>query len=131
MKQDGKCPPDLYDPTVKTTVDEVQATIGNPGLLIDKTGDEEATFELDRPLILIGSDPAADIIVEDSKTDDYIAEITYESEFYILRRLEDRSAVTVGNKPVKEHILADGDEIQLAGRTFVYRAPAQTRQPEE
>ena len=131
MKQGGKCPPELYDPTVKTTIDEVQGTIGNPGQLIENTGDEETTFELDRPLILIGSDPAADIIVGNTKTADYIAEITYESEFYILRRLEDRSAVTVGNKPVKEHILADGDEIQLADRTFEYKAPEHTHHPQE
>ena len=129
MKQGGKCPPELYDPTVKTTIDEVQGTIDNPGRLIEKIGDEEASFELNRSLILIGSDPAADIIVAASQATDYIAEITHESEFYTLRCLEDRSAVTVGNKPIKEHILSDGDEIQLADRTFVYRAPAQSHQP--
>ncbi len=123
MKQDGKCPPELFDPTVRTTVDEVKGSIANPGRLIEKTGGEGATFDLDRPLILIGSDPAADIAVEDSRTADYIAEISREGEFYILRRLEDGSTVTVGDKPVTEYILADGDEIQLANRAFVYRAP--------
>jgi len=131
MKQDEKCDPKLYDPTFKTTVDEVQGTIGNPGRLVEKTSDEEATIELNRSLILIGSDPAADIIVEDSKATDYIAEITHENSFYTLRRLENRSTVTVDNKPVEEHVLADGDEIQFADRTFLYRAPAQPNQPQE
>jgi pSer/pThr/pTyr-binding forkhead associated (FHA) protein len=130
MKQDEKSPPDMYDPTVRTTVDEVQGSIDNPGRLIENTGDVETAFELDRPLILIGNDPAADIIVENSKLADYIAEITYESEFYILRRLDDRCTVTVGSKPAKEYILADGDEIQLADRTFKYRAPTPSRQSE-
>jgi len=131
MKQDGKRPPDLYDPTVRTTVDEVQGTIENPGRLVETTGDEETAFELDRPLILIGSDPAADIIVANTKAVDYVAEITYESGFYILRRLEDRNAVSVDGVPVKEHILAEGDEIQLGDRTFLYEAPPETGQTEE
>jgi pSer/pThr/pTyr-binding forkhead associated (FHA) protein len=131
MNQDGKCPPELYDPTVRTTADEVQAAIDNPGRLIESTGDGESKFELDRPLILIGSDPAADIVVVNTKVADYVAEITFESDFYTLRRLADRCKVTVAGKPVKEHILADGDEIQVADRTFVYRAPAHNQQTEE
>ncbi len=124
MKPGGKCQPDLFDPTVRTTVDETQGPIGSPGRLIETTDGEETAFDLDRPLILIGSDPAADIVVESSTSADYIAEITYENEFYILRPLEGGKGVTVGDKPVTEYILADGDEIQLANRAFVYRAPA-------
>lgn len=127
MKRDGKCPPELYEPTVKTTVDEVKGTIDNPGRLIETTG-EEVTFELNLSLIMIGSDPASDIIVN-SKAADYIAEITHESEFFVLRCLKERSVVTVGGKPIKEHILADGDEIQVADRTFLYKAPAQIHKP--
>lgn len=123
MKQDGKCPPDLYDPTVKTTVDRVQAAIRNPGRLVATSGEGDTVVELDQPLILIGNDPAADIVVKDTRTSDYIAEITYEKEFYILRRLEQRAIVVVGDKPVTEHILADGDEIRLAERAYVFRAP--------
>lgn len=125
MKQGGKCQPDLFDPTVRTTVDEVQGTIDNPGLLIETIDGNETTVSLNRPLILIGNDSAADIVVQSSRSADYIAEIVFESDFYILRLLDDRSAVTVGGKQVTEHILADGDEIQLSDRLFVYAAPAQ------
>jgi pSer/pThr/pTyr-binding forkhead associated (FHA) protein len=131
MSRDEKHPADLYDPTVRTTVDEARGTIDNPGRLVGTLGDEETVFELDRPLILIGSDPAADIIVENRKAADYIAEITYESGFYVVRRLDERTAVTVGDKPIEEHILDEGDEIQLADRVFVYRAPAESIEPEQ
>jgi hypothetical protein len=123
MKPPRNYPSELYDPTVKTTVDDVQATIPAPGRLLDKTGAGNPPFDLSRHLLLVGSDPAADIVVAGSANGDYIAEITYEGEFYVLRRLNDRDAVTVNGGNITEHILVDGDEVGLADRTFVYRAP--------
>lgn len=131
MKRNEKSPPDMYDPTVKTTVDEVRSSIEDPGRLIETTADGETTFELNRALILIGNDPAADIILDDSRVADYHAEISYEKGFYILRQLNDKSPVTVGGKPIREYILTDGDEIRLAGRGFVFRAGAGDRPPGE
>jgi pSer/pThr/pTyr-binding forkhead associated (FHA) protein len=123
MNRNRKTDPEMYEDTIKTTVDEVQGTIDNPGRLIDKNGYSNDTIELNRHLILIGNDRAADIIVNDSKSTDYIAEITFEGGLYFLRRLADKARVTVCRKPVKVHILNDGDEIQLADRTFIYKAP--------
>ena len=122
-KEQGPCPPELYDPTIKTSVDDVQATIADPGRLIEQSGNTTSAFELDRMLILAGSDPAADIEVKSDGGADYIAEISYEGGLYFLRRLDDRAEITVCGKPVTEHILAEGDEIRLADRTFVYRDP--------
>jgi pSer/pThr/pTyr-binding forkhead associated (FHA) protein len=113
------------------TVDEVKGTIDDPGFLIDDSGDAGGTIELNRQYILIGNDPAADIIVNDPKASDYIAEITYEQDFYILRRLNNRSRVSANKKPVNEYILADGDEIQLAERSFTFRSPDHPRQTAE
>jgi len=123
MDQDVKKPPELFDPTVRTTVDEVQGSIDRPGRLIEVTDDGETIVELDRPLVLIGKDPAADIVVEGRMVADYHAEISFEKGFYVLRHLEGRRKVTVGGKSIKEYILADCDEIGLADRTFVFRAP--------
>ena len=131
MNRDRKSDPELYEDTIKTTVDEVQGTIANPGRLVERSGEVNETFELNRQLILIGNDQAADIIVNDSKATDYIAEITYKGELYILRRLVDRARVMAGGKPVNVHILADGDEIQLANRSFIYRAPEHLKGPHE
>ena len=131
MDQKVKHSPEQYDPTVRTTVDEVQGTIDRPGCLIEKTADGETVFELDRSLILIGSDPAADVVGAGRMVADYHAEITYENGFYVLRHLEGRRRVTVGGKPIEEYILADSDEIQLADRVFVFRAPAPRPEPGE
>lgn len=124
MDQNIKHSPEQYDSTVRTTVDDVQGTIDRPGRLIEMTDDGETVIELDRSLTLIGSDPAADVVVAGRMVADYHAEITYEKDFYVLRHLEGRRKVTVGGKSIKEYILADGDEIQLADRIFVFRAPA-------
>ncbi|MCK5619287.1 MAG: FHA domain-containing protein [Candidatus Krumholzibacteria bacterium] len=123
--------PDLYDPTIRTTVDEARGTIENPGRLIELTDDGQRVFDLDHPLVLIGRDPAADIVVEGRMVADYHAEITYENGLYVLRHLEGRRKLTVGGKSIKEYILTDCDEIQLADRTFVFRAPATQPPPSE
>ena len=116
----------MYDPTVKTTVDEVMGSIENPGQLIEETGNDHAAFELNHSLILVGNDPASDIVLKTPKATDYIAEISHENGMYVLRRLDERSVVNVEGKSVQEYILADGDEIQLDERKFRYRAPVQT-----
>ena len=123
--------PDLYDPTIRTTVDEARGTIENPGRLIELTDGGQRVVDLDHPLVLIGRDPAADIVVEGRMVADYHAEITYESGLYVLRHLEGRRKLTVSGKSIKEYILTDCDEIQLADRTFVFRAPATQPLPSE
>ena len=123
--------PDLDDPTIRTTVDEARGTIENPGRLIELTDGGQRVVDLDHPLVLIGRDPAADIVVEGRMVADYHAEITYENGLYVLRHLEGRRKLTVGGKSIKEYILTDCDEIQLADRTFVFRAPATQPPPSE
>ena len=123
--------PDLYDPTIRTTVDVARGTIENPGRLIELTDDGQRVFDLAHPLVLIGRDPAADIVVEGRMVADYHAEITYENGLYVLRHLEGRRKLTVGGKSIKEYILTDCDEIQLADRAFVFRAPATQPLPSE
>lgn len=131
MDRHVKQAPELYDPTIQTTTDEARGTIENPGRLIEPTDEGENVIELDRPLILVGCDPAADIVVTGRMVADYHAEITYENGFYVLRHLEGRRKITVGGKSIKEYILADCDEIQLADRIFVFREPATQPQPDE
>jgi pSer/pThr/pTyr-binding forkhead associated (FHA) protein len=62
---------------------------------------------------------------------DYHAEITYENGSYTLRHLDGRRKLTVGGKSIKEYVLADCDEIELAERVFVFRGPAARPQPNE
>ncbi len=123
MDTNAKLPPEQYDPTVRTTVDEVRGTVECPGSLVEATGDGEKVIELDRLLVLIGSDPAADIVIADRGVADYHAEITYEKGFYVLRHLEGRRGVAVNGKSIKEYILEDNDEIQIADHVFVFKAP--------
>ena len=131
MDQKVKDPTELFDPTVRTTLEEAQGSVDEPGRLVEVTDDGEATIVLDRLLILIGKDPAADIVVEGRMVADYHAEITYEDGRYTLRHLEGRRRLTVGGKAVKEQILSDCDEIELAERTFVFRASAPRPQTDE
>ncbi|MGD8412944.1 MAG: FHA domain-containing protein [Candidatus Latescibacterota bacterium] len=131
MDRETKDSAELFDPTVRTTVDEVLGSIEEPGRLVEVTDQGETTYVLDRPLILIGKDPASDIVVEGRMVGDYHAEITYESGRYTIRHLDGRRKLTVGGKAVRESALTDCDEVGLADRTFVFRETPVIQQKNE
>jgi pSer/pThr/pTyr-binding forkhead associated (FHA) protein len=115
--------PALFDPTMMAERDEIIGTIDDPGWLAEVTDNGEVTHSLNRPLILIGSDEAADIIVTGSSIAPYHAEIQWQDGVYTLRHLEGRRAVKVDGRTVKECVLEDGCAIAMGDWACAFHAP--------
>jgi pSer/pThr/pTyr-binding forkhead associated (FHA) protein len=112
---------EIYDPTIKTSIDELNGPIENPGSLVEATSQGETAILLDRSIIIIGCDEAADIKVEGRSIAPYHAEITHDNGEYQIRHLEGSAPVCVNGEAVSESILADGDSIAIRDRTFTFR----------
>lgn len=122
----GPVDPEMFDPTVYAQPDELKGTIADAGWLVEVTADGEVRHALDRPLILIGSDEAADIILSGKSIAPYHAEIKYQDGVYRLRHLEGRRAVTVDGNKVEECVLTDGCSIAIGDWTCAFHAPVPT-----
>lgn len=112
---------DIYDPTIKTTTDELKGPIENPGSLVEATSRGETVFVLDRSIIIVGCDETADIKVEGRSIAPYHAEITCDNVEYRIRHLEGSAPVCVNGEAVDESVLADGDSIVIRDHTFTFR----------
>jgi pSer/pThr/pTyr-binding forkhead associated (FHA) protein len=118
--------PSLFDPTMMAEGDELTGTIENPGHLTEVGG---ANHALDRPLILIGSDEAADIVLAGKSIAPYHAEIEFSNGTYTLRHLEGRRAVKVDGSAIDECVLEDGCAISIGDWTCAFEAPVASNTP--
>lgn len=113
--------PSLFDPTMMVVPDEVVGTIDNPGRLTEM--DEGTTHALDRRLIIIGCDEAADIVVTGKGIAPYHAEIEWHDGVYTIRHLEGRSPVKVDGSPTEECILRDGAAVSIGDWACAFHGP--------
>jgi pSer/pThr/pTyr-binding forkhead associated (FHA) protein len=117
--------PSQFDPTMMVASDEVVGTIDNPGWLTE--ADEDATHALDRRLIVIGCDEAADIVVTGRGIAPYHAEIEWHDGVYTIRHLEGRRSVKVDGSPIDECVLRDGAAISIGDWTCAFHAPTTSK----
>ncbi len=115
---------ELYDPTIKTAGDDLRGPIENPGHLVEAGDGGETTFALDRTIVIIGSDEAADIRIEDGDVAPYHVEIIFFDGNYRIRHVDGKSPVTLNGAKINKATLKDGDSIALSDRAFTFRAPA-------
>ena len=116
---------EVFEPTIKTSIDDVYSPIDNPGVLVEATPGGESRFFLDRSIIIIGSDDAADVRIEDRGIASYHAEIVHDGGEYEIRHLDGSAPVCVNGEVVRETALADGDAIAVGDRAFTFvRQPA-------
>ena len=111
---------DVFDPTIKTSIDDMYSAIDNPGVLVESTPEGEAAFVLDRSIIIIGSDEAADVRIEGRGIASYHAEIVYDEIEYEIRHLDGSAPVCVNGEVVHETILTDGDAVAVGDRAFKF-----------
>ena len=121
--------PALYDATINTNSETTQGTIGNPGRLDEVTDTGEVFFVLNRSLIVVGQDEAADIEIHGRSIAPYHAEILYKDGTYTLKHVDGSQKVNVNGSPVEEHVLEDNDVITIGDRRFVYRASKRSASP--
>lgn len=118
---------ELYESTIKTTADQIRGPIESPAVLVQMTDDGEISHVLDRSLIVVGSDTAADIKIDGRAIAAYHAEISHDDGQYYIEHLDGRTVVNVNGERVRESALTDGDVIAIGNHafTFQYKAPAE------
>ena len=122
-----------FDSTMRTYDYDIRGTIENPGHLVETTENGEQTYALNRSIIIIGSDDAADLQIEGRLVAGYHVEIGYKEGSYTLRHIDGRRKVLVNGSAVKECVLTDGSSISIGGTTLVFKEPvrAESRQTTE
>jgi len=119
-----------FDSTIRAPGNTMNGSIDNPAHVVVTAGQREETFALNRTIIIIGRDVAADIQIEGNFIADYHVEIAHEDGFYTIRHLEGRRKVIVNGHTIKEYILIDGDEICIGDTTLVFKEPASIGSPQ-
>lgn len=78
-------------------------------------------FTLRTPTTRLGRDSFSDIVLEDKQVSRHHAEIRREAKGYVLYDLQSKNGTSVNGKRIAEHLLRDGDEIQIGQTVLVFR----------
>jgi ABC transport system ATP-binding/permease protein len=81
------------------------------------------TFQLARPVTVIGRTAPADIVVDDDSVSRRHVELRKTPEGFQVRDLGSANGVSVNGEPVSEALLLNGDEVKLGVVTFTYSGP--------
>ncbi len=88
--------------------------------LVEKTKSGDVVIELNKPALVLGKDPEADVAIEGLLIAKQHAEIVRENGNYVIRHLNGHRKVMVGGKTVTECVLEDNDEIRIGKSEFVF-----------
>lgn len=122
---------ELFEPTMKTSSDALVGTIDNPAHLVPAEKSQAASFPLDRSIIILGNDDAADIRIEEKSVAPYHAEISFSEGVYRIRHLDGRAAVTVNGREVNDSVLKHGDSVAIADCAFTFEYAARSDATEQ
>jgi hypothetical protein len=89
--------------------------------LIVAVGDEESAYFLSHPVTVIGRAPESDLRVDDPGVSRRHAELRYADGDVELVDLGSTNGVTVNGKPAGRTLLSDGDRIDVASSTLIFR----------
>jgi len=89
--------------------------------LIVAVGDEESAYFLSHPVTVIGRAPESDLRLDDSGVSRRHAELRYADGEVELIDLGSTNGVTVNGTPVGRATLKDGDRIDIASTTLIFR----------
>jgi len=112
--------PVLFESTLLGGAEDRPGPIANPATLTETSRERERTYTLDRGLMIIGSDEAADIVTRGRGIAAYHAEIRFFSGQYSIRHIDGRTRVKVDGEAVKDHVLTDGCAIVIGDFSFAF-----------
>jgi pSer/pThr/pTyr-binding forkhead associated (FHA) protein len=112
--------PVLFESTLLAGADSRPGPVANPAMLTETSSGRQRTYTLDRGLMIIGSDEAADIVVLGRGIAPYHAEIRFLGGHYSVRHLDGRARVKVDGEAVKEQELTDGCTIVVGDFSFSF-----------
>ena len=94
--------------------------VKDPGSLVEVSRERETVWVLDRSIVIVGSDEAADVRIENKSIAPYHAEIVNDDGGYRIRHLDGSAPVCVNGEPKDESPLVDGDSIAFGECTFIF-----------
>ena len=108
-----------YEPTMQSTSTH---RLANPAKLTENLEDGDREYPIDTTVFLIGKSDIADVHLDGLLVSEFHAEIKFEENEHRLFHLAGRRKVKVNGETISECVLEDGDTIEVAGRSFVFRA---------
>ena len=115
----GKPSPSERNAVAKPSSGAVRASI--KGLTGPWTG---KSFNLTRPVTVVGRAPPADIVVDDDSVSRRHLEIRKLPLGYLIRDLGSANGISVNDDSVIEHPLQNGDQVRMGVVTFSYSGPS-------
>ncbi len=99
-----------------------------PSLFVIRGNDQGSRFELTAPAVSIGRDSGNRIQLHDTEVSRRHAEIRRVDDRYLLVDLNSSNGTLVNGKPVREHFLNSGDQVQLGRTLMLFTRPADEAQ---
>ena len=93
-------------------------------LFVIRGNDQGTRFELGERAVHLGRDSANDLQLHDTEVSRQHARLRPHGEGFIVEDLDSSNGTYVNGRPVREHRLASGDQIQLGGTLLLYTGPA-------
>jgi pSer/pThr/pTyr-binding forkhead associated (FHA) protein len=100
-----------------------------PGVLTETSPDRERQHAINRGLLTIGSDEAADVVINGRNIAPCHAEIRLLDGHYLLRHLDGRTRIKVNGKSIQACALEDGCAITIGEFSFRFHATANAATP--
>src|SRR4029077_83454 len=110
-----------YTPPVDQEPNQVGATSGPARLQAISRPLEGSTFPLTEGELSIGREPCNHILLLDSLVSRRHCVIRREGQEFLILDLDSRNSTFVNNLPVKERLLADGDQIRIGKSILVFQ----------
>ena len=98
-------------------------------LFVIRGNDQGKRFELDGPSLRLGRDSTSTIQLHDTEVSRQHAEIRLVDRDYTIADLHSSNGTFVNGKPVGQHTLGSGDQVQVGNTLMLYTGPSDA--PEE
>lgn len=121
--------PPLFEASILSNATRQPAPVASPGVLVETSAGRERQHVLDRGLVVIGGDRAADIVVPGPGIAPYHVEIRFLNGRYALRHIDGKTPVKVDGRVVREYMLADGCVVSIGAYAFVFHTRAGVAHP--
>jgi len=95
--------------------------VGEAWLSVSRGTQVGRRFTLRTLTTQLGRDSSSDIVLEDKQVSRRHAEIRREAKGYVLYDLQSKNGTSVNGKRITEHLLREGDEIQIGQTVLVFR----------
>ncbi|HZP90808.1 MAG TPA: DUF3662 and FHA domain-containing protein [Actinomycetota bacterium] len=116
-----RCEASLVEGEVESPASAAPVEVGEGTLVLLENGRPGTTFRIRTQTVTIGRLPECDVVLSDPGASRRHAQIRTESGDYVLTDLGSTNGTLVNDRPVREHVLADGDRITIGTTELQFR----------